>query len=714
MKNWNFMKKTALMIAAFFSIAEIPINAAGTEVDFSADQVNKLKALHGEDFVENLKASFNAELKAMADNNLDLKAIQDDIDAMVAQNQLTADELDAAGGKDENTTGVSAAIKALSMKSKEQEKLIAKLMMEDYGDVIGKILPLNADNKALHSATHLFASNKDWDGVDRPWNRNAAKGVHAATNFMDQPTVQKLNNDLELYYRENPTQLKSLTRDTNSLPDFWPTRTKVDDKVADGNIATAEISQARKMPWLPKNRQLIKAEEGQIFPIQIDIEYVGYYLQKIEASWLNMMNKEGSQPYKESFVKFLVSEIDKKARIEDRVATIKGIYVQTPEGATEGGRFMNRQNGLLYLLSQARDVTKKFRAFDLGLPTEANILDYVDNFIKRLPQDIRETQGLVLYLSDELLRAYKRKYEVVHGLNNNYEGYPVNPKDYPNIAFQRIVDMAGSQFMFMTFNDNIELLENVPAEKSMYKFEYLLRKMYVWADYKMGVRLIHIGSPVEANDPLEFAVQTVWSNTAPIFPAETFIPLLENTATTLDVKFGNYEVSKDRTLNITELKNAPVGQVIRIKGNVLLTGSPVVKHSLTKLVLAGNADFALNSGGTITIFVPVTGVPRELSRTAAPATAVVADVAFTSAVIDANLGQVFNFTGSSTTAIVNVINGVEGKTIRIYGTDTAGVDVTLSDVGNVNVAAPITLAVAANYVELTLVSGTWYETAKLV
>ena len=713
MKQWNLMKNSVMMLLAFFSIAEIPINALGTEVDFSAEQEAKLIAMHGPDFLENMKKALNNDLKQMTSNNLDLKAIQDEIDAMVQESGLSAEELAASAGVRGNDN-TSAAINALKLKMKEKDALIAMLVSEDVGDVKGKLLLLNPDGIVRHSATHLFASNKEYDAVDRPWNRNAAKGINASTDFTDQPTIQKLNNDVNLFYRENPTKLTSLTRDTNALPDFWPTRSRVDDRVADGNIATAEISQARKLPWLPKNRQVIKAEEGQIFPIQIDIEYLGFFLQKIETSWLNMMNKEGSQPYKDSFVKYLLSEIDKKARIEDRVATIKGIYVETPLDAKEGARFINRQNGLLYLLQQARDVTKKYRPFDLGLPTESNILDYVDNFIKSLPQDIRETQGLVLYLSDELLRAYKRKYEMVHGMNEDYTGYPTNPKDYPNIAFQRIVDMAGSQFMFMTFNDNIELLENVPAEKSKYTFEYAKRVISIFADYKMGVRLIHIGSPVDANDPLEFSVQTVWSNTAPIFPADTFVPLVDNASTKLEVKFSNYEVTRDRTLDIVELSNAPKGQIVKIKGNVLLAGTPKVKHSTTKLKLVGEADFNLNSGGTLTIWVPVTGVPFELSRTTAPATAIVADVNFATANIDANLGQIFKFTGLATTAITNIVNGVEAKTIRIYGTDAVGVDVTLSSVGNINVSGAITLGVAVNYVDLTLVAGVWYETAKSV
>lgn len=720
--KWKFMARTVAMLMAFFKIEEIPLNAEGKEVAFSAEQETALSAKIGAEEVAKLKKALNQEISAMTDNNLELKAIQDEIDAMVAELELSEEELQTIAKDEKGDKETLAALKLIQSKQTEMHSTIQKLIGENIGDSPEAIIENKKNAKMKHSATHLFASGKSYDAIDasRPWNKKAfalANGQPqvGATDFTDQPTIQKLNDDMKLYYRENPTELKSLTRDEFGLPSFWPTRTKVDDLVADANIATAEVSQARKLPWLPKNKQTIQAEEGKIFPIQIDAEFIGFRLQKIEASWLNMMNKEGSQPYKESFVRFLVSEIDKKARIEDRVASIKGIYVETPETATEAGRSVNRQNGLLYLLQQARDVTKKFRAFDNGLPTTTNIVDYVDQQIKALPLEVRESQGLVYYLSTEWLQAYKRRSEALFGLNQDYTGYPQTPKDYPNIKFERLVDMAGSDFHFITYDDNIELLENVPMEKSMYKFEYLLRKMYIWADYKMGIRLIHIGNTVEAGDPDEFKVQTVWSNTAPIFPKDTFVPFHEtSTGTALKLPYNNVYVAKDRTSNVVSISNYAdyAGQVIKIKGDAALATNVLVKDDNAKINLT--ADFQLNTGGTLTLYVPATGVPVEISRTGAPETAVVADASFNGAVVDANLGVVFRSTHTATTAITSVINGVPGKTVRIYGTDAVGVNVTLSTVGNINVASAATLDTAADYIELTQIDGVWRETKRVI
>ena len=711
--KWKIMAKTVALFSALLGTKDIPIDGEAQTLNLSAEQRQKIVDALGEDLAGEAINGINSEIKNMAQENLNLKAIKDEVDAMVRLSALTEEELKNVAKDGNGAPETVALVQAIAKKNNEQAAQIQKLIADPEGDVPSAIIQGNS-KKITHSASHLFGSTKAYDAFEeRNWNARAAGLTTAATNFTDQPTVQKLNNDLDLYFRENPDELKSLHRDNFGLPAFWNKRTKVDDKVADATIATAEISQARKLPWLPKNRQIIKPEEGQIFPIQIDIEYVGYFLQKIEASWLNMMNKEGSHPYKTSFVRFLVSEIDKKARQEDRIATIKGVYVETPEDATTPGRFINRQNGLLYLAQQARDVTKKYRPFDLGTPTPTKIVDYVDNFIKQLPYDVRTQQGLVLYLSDFWLKAYKRRSETLFGGNNDYTGYPTNPKDYNNIKFEVLVDMEGSDFMFMTFDDNIEVLENIPAEKSMYHFEYLKRMVYIWADYKMGVRFLHIGNPVVEGDPLEFSVQTVWSNTAPVFPKDFFVPVNDDATGKVKVNFKNLYVTKDWSTDITEFTNTTPGTIIKIKGDTQLAAVKNVVDG-AKVDLVANASFNLKSGGTLTLYVNADGTVKELARTAAPETNVVADVNFDAATVDANSGSIFRYNGAATKAITGIQNGVEGKTIKIFGTDAVSVDVTFSDTGNINVASAATLLDATDYLQLTLVDGVWVETGRLI
>ena len=92
----------------------------------------------------------------------------------------------------------------------------------------------------------------------------------------------------------------------------------------------------------------------------------------------------------------------------------------------------------------------------------------------------------------------------------------------------------------------------------------------------------------------------------------------------------------------------------------------------------------------------------------------VADVNFDTATVDANSGSIFRYNGAATKAITGIQNGVEGKTIKIFGTDAVSVDVTFSDTGNINVASAATLLDATDYLQLTLVDGVWVETGRLI
>lgn len=705
--KWTLAANLATVVCGILGIGEIPVLEG--KVNFTEDQKKVLgKRLESEKDVDKAIAAFNKDLSKMETDAQREERLKSELRTALKETSLTEEEVEAKIEEGD----LAVQLGAINAQMKLQKQQIAKLMAEPEADS-----PIDTPQaigaKAQHSATHLFGDTKDWNAfAGRPWNQRAAGITTDATEFSDRTVVDKLNDDMDHYFRENPEEIKSLHRDNFGLPTFWPKRLNVDDKVSDGNIVSAEITQARKLPWLPKNKQLIQPEEGQIFPVQIDIEFVGYYLQKMEASWLNKWNKEGSQPYKESFVRFLVSELDKKARVEDRISTIKGIHVATPEDSTVPGKFINRQDGLLYQFYKARHITKKYKAFSLGLPTTTNIVDYVDQMIESLPLDVRVNPSLVYYLSPYWMKAYKRRYEQIHGTQNDYVGYPTNPKDYSNVKFEVMPDLEGLDFMWITLDDNIELLENVPKEKSLYHFEYLKRIIYIWADYKQGVRLIHIGTTVKDGDPLEFKVQTVWSNDVPIFRPEFNIPIFDDTTGRVKAKYGYMKVSDDWATSITHIDDAKPGQIIKIEGNSnMATAKNVVTSG--NITLTGGT-FALNQDSILTLFVKEDGSIKELKREAVPTTTVT-DVNFTGAAIDASQGSTFRFTGVADITLDDILNGVEGSTVTIYGTNTADVDFTVSDVeGKIEVGSDAVLGAATDYVTLVNVNGVWYESDRSI
>ena len=707
--KWNLASKMAALVMTILGVSDIP--TAEGKVNFDEAQQKKLQAfLKDEAQYDDMLEAFNKDLSGMETEAQREARLKSELRAALEANtDLTENEIT----KKVEEGDVATQLSAMNDQLRSQKALIDKLMGDPEEDTPLAEDLANAGKKLGHSASHLFSSSKDWNAfASRPWNERAAGIVTDATEFSDRTIVDKLNDDMDHYFRENPEEIKSLHRDNFGLPAFWPKRMKVDDKVADGTIVSAEISQARKLGWLPKNKQLIQPEEGQIFPVQIDIEFVGYYLQKMEASWLNKFNKEGSQPYKESFVRFLVSELDKKARVEDRISTIKGVHVATPEDATVAGKFINRQNGLLYQFFKGRDITKKYKAFAVGTPDPQNILDYVRKIVESLPLDVRRNPNLKFYISPAWLTAYGDRYEQVHATQTDYKGVPPYPKGYNTMSFVPLVDLEGLDFMFITFDDNIELLENIPKEKSLYHFEYLKRIIYIWADYKQGVRLIHIGTKIADTDPLAFKVQSVWSNDVPIFNADFAIPVFDDTTGEIAVKFNNMKVASDWNTTITKLTGTVPGQLIKIEGNTEMANA---KSILSSGNIAVDTAFPLKNGGTLTLFVKADGSIVELSRTTGPAAAADVDLNFEGSTVDAGLGEDFAYTGITNQTLTAILNGVEGQQVIINGKEGGSNTITISSVaGKINMASNAVLATSADNVVLVLSGGVWYEAERTV
>lgn len=708
-------KQTALLMIAWLGLAKLPIE--DNQLAFTEEQEEKLRAAFGESVnFDDLTKAMNQELADAAaaedaKNDGVLQDLRAEARKMLKAQGLAQEDVDALTNAPQGATNAEEKqlLAGLIASQKEMDKKLQKLMAESEEDTPEAIIE-NAKSKVPHNATHLFGSGKAWDSLDRPWNKRAAGMALSPTDFSaeDKVEIQKLKGDVDLYYRENPTEVRSLHRDLLGLPAFWNIRTNVDDKVADGNIVSGEISQARKLPWLPKNKQLIQPEESRIFPVHIDIEHQGYWLQQIEASWLNFMNKEGSQPYKMSFVQFLLKELDKKARQEDRMVTINGVHVKTPDNATVAGTSINRGDGLLILLWRAYHYAKKFKIANIGLPTDQNIVDYIPNLIeKNIPEETKNSEGLVLYISPTWLRKYKSRYRQVHGIETDFGKDDVMTiENYPNIRFQTLRDLEGSNFMFITFDDNIELMENIPGEKSMYRFDSLKRNVYIYADYKWGVRFKHIGTEVGENDPASFKVQTVWCNIPP-YLKDTFVPLYDDTTGKVAIPYSNITVKDDWATNITELTNTYEGQIVKIKGNTAATGSVV---DGAKMNLAGDAAFDLSGGGTLTLRAGSGNVMTELYREAAP-TPSSPVIEFDATSIDAQEGNIFQYAGAGNKTLSEILNGYEGQEIEVKGNATGAL--TINDVvGNINVTAQAVLDQAVDYVKFVKIDGVWVEYAR--
>lgn len=390
------------------------------------------------------------------------------------------------------------------------------------------------------------------------------------------------------------------------------------------------------------------------------------------------------------------------------------MHVPTPETATIPGLAINRGDGIFIKLWRAMFVDTKIQMAQIGAPTDQNIVDYTKSMIeKNIPkEEINNT--LIFYLSPTWLRRYKERKRVLFGHDSNYTGAELEQiENFPNISFCTLADLEGSDFMFITYPDNIELLENVPGERGMYHMESLKRNIYIFGDYKWGSRIKHIGTTVSPTDPAAFKVQTVWANGNSPFPADFFVRLYDTGTDKVTLPYGNITVTDDWTTDITELKGGYEGQIVRIQGNTALSGAVNVKHGATKIALAGNADFNLKTGGVLTLRFDGTKFV-ELKRTSTPPVAPTADADFTGTVVDANTANKFVYKGASPKTLTEIAGGVDGQTVQIVGDSDTNTITVEAVTGHIALASGSAVVKDAKSITLQKVDDVWVEISRNV
>lgn len=720
MPKWKFAAQLVVMLQSLFGWETIPLDAKAENVEFSDDERTKMEQTLGAEEVKKMIALLNKDLKAMKDSeeNLELKAQVDSVKAKIKEvaQELEMSEADLETALNASGDNSLAGIELLQKEIKTLKSTVAKLISEDAPDMNTIIKNINP-SKLDHSATHLFGSNKSWDAFDkRPWNARLRDNGIKATDFNRDSNIPLLQDDLEHFVRQNPTALNSLFDDFEDLPMDWDRISGVQDRISNGQIVPAEIVQARKKGWQPKNDFHIEAEEGRVYRKKIDITFDGFELQNIENTWIRMYNNVGSHPHKMSFIMFLMTEIVKQQKLDDRKAQINGLYAVSND-PNQAGKAINSQNGLRYLFWHYRDVKRQYRPFvsTLGEPTKANIVDYVKEFIESVPEEHRQEE-MELGLSTEMLRWYRETAGIEYqlhkssdeGMKEYSKGHPI---DYNNIKFQPLKDMTKTKFMYITRSNNIQIMDYNVDEKGKFTITHEKRDTHIFADYRLGIRLKFVGTKTQPGDPKEFEKQRVWSNDVPIFDQDTKVPIFDNLSGNVQFSFANMQVDRSWNTDIVSFEDFPKDLIVTITGDVNLSNDKNVKNN-ANILLAGDADFNLKSGGTLTLFVQEDGKLRELSRTAGPVVGATTDVSYSTATLDANLGTVFIKGGVDALTINNIINGVEGKRITIKGGTG---NVTIATVaGVISMASSATLASANDLVELVKVNGVWTEVKRVI
>lgn len=655
-----------------------------------------------------------ARQKANADLEAALNADED------AGENDTEEKPEPSNNIEENAANAAQVIR-------EQRATIDKLANQPEPDEVVRNLTTSMKKIGIAAmisattATALFGLSGKTFAMDSPWNTRASLELSGkmagTTDFSDVSNITRLNDDLKEYYVKNPEVLNELRKNRSGLPAFWPKRFNVVNMVSDAVMDVANVTQGRKPEWSPNPELFIEAEKRKIYPVQIDIEFTAEQLQQLETSWIhNLISMDGSSPYKLSFVAFLIKKIDDQARIEDRISAINGVYVFKPKGIKAKGSYLNRQNGLRYQLFFFRDIAKKITAFKskLGAPTLANMYDYMNEYRDWLSEDVRKQLGLKWYLSRQALNAYHAGYKLANGLYQDYTGNDLKHiEGYPNLEFVVLDDLEGTFAMFITDSENIEIMEDVPNEKSIYRFEYLKRDTFVHADYKFAVAFKFAGFKLPADSSFLGLAQMIWVNDVPMFSENFHVPMYGAALSApIEVNFTRVKTDINLLSDVKVINSTlTTGQIVKIVGNTAqLTTAKIIKKTGSN---GGNldltADFDPKTGGYLTLLKTADGF-KEVARTSAPEAAPATSLNFTGTTIDAKEGSEFLYKGTSSATLTDVLNGIEGAEVKIYGQATNTLTVaTVAGKILITGSTSAVLDTAAKYIVLKKFDGLWIE-----
>src|SRR5690606_17336104 len=213
--KWLKTQNIAMAIMSLLGLEKIPIDAEAKKTNFSPEAIEKLKAEFGEDYAVKMQEALDIELsEILSGKNLQLKAIKDELDAIIAEKNLTSEELDKAEEKGDDPAAILAKLKLVTKaaedKAAELEATVNKLIGTSEGDAPETVITgIHKSNKPgmkiVHSNTHLFSSGKEYDKFEgRPWNARLRDGGMQATNFVKDARIPTLQGDLEHFVRENP------------------------------------------------------------------------------------------------------------------------------------------------------------------------------------------------------------------------------------------------------------------------------------------------------------------------------------------------------------------------------------------------------------------------------------------------------------------------------------------------------------------------------
>lgn len=535
---------------------------------------------HGENAFVNDFAEFKAEKDALA-RNAELEAIFASI----------SDSLGVETSADNSGEELVNAVKDLTAK-------VDRLGKATMGDVPQDTVTVTLSPSGHHTPEFAFGIQHELFSANRRYNRITMTGkIEGSPSRSDEAQlfadtgkyVQSLHarflehrnagtlaslgkkslditaalNDSEIGTRQFNLRQDALIARLITLPSLagvFPTISNIQSGDLLNNVIIGETSQAYQAGRIFKGQFQILPEKGYVHKAMSKVLFED--MSDLETSYLNYLNREGSDPVKWTLIEWLILQLAKQIANERNRRGVLGHYVAPVIG--EANPTLFAAYGVVHRLFGYYDDHKLLPFLEpaLGSYNKDSIGDVVETFCETLSSKVESLDGMVLYLNRKHHPWYKSWYESRYGQNNDYTGVDSSKVHNYELPIKWVPNMGNLCLMFATFEGNINLLQNVPGEEFNVYFQRDLEEVIAASYWKEGAAASFVGPQYDSRAALikgDFQNQAIFMN----WPA---VDVAAN-ATTIDAKSGLiFRTGKNtQATALTDITNLKEGTVIRIE-----------------------------------------------------------------------------------------------------------------------------------------------------
>ncbi len=674
------MKQFFATILAFLSIQAFAKDKDGKSI-LTEDQQTKLKAEFGDEFATQFVQALSKDPEGNTTDNATIAAM---VTAMTSKLQAAVAEnttLLAARQKAESDLVAEKAEKLkLTGIVTEKEAVIATLTKKPEDDPEAKITGMKTEPKDWlpnGNDSHLFGQKQSFMALDdaHPYNKRAYASLAEkygidvisprATSSLDYAS---LKSDLGDYNRiRKQDRIQAFLQELPSLTKIFPLESGyVDQAVLVNLFMTDDFSQSDSTSLGTTFDNAVKGGfkfEPEIITMY-DVMFAHKFtqLKELEKGWIGYLNKEGSSTMKWSFIEYILVETGKKLKNEQEVRRIRG--VRKNPTANVAGTAMQASNGLLKFI-KLQIAAFKIKPFAMGEFTNSTIAAYIRDCTKLIPEVIRDSGNIVLYMSTDALSDYHTNLESLYGLMPEFKPDTMTVKEYPSVSIVAVPGMAPSKRLIWTLKGNISLFEDKSGEMLNFSLEQQDWNLKVWSNWRESVWAYMVGKKFAsaAEMPSDYSTQLIFCNDVDE-PATFFVAADANDTTPSVLNHTSLvTVANSQATAITDIDDCAIGQSVALKcGNATNASTIAVSAKFSLLTAAWNPSV----GDIIYLKKRSDGKFIELKRETVSSTATAfADGDATPSVTGND--KFITVANTSALAITNLDDGVVDKVYTIYG-----------------------------------------------